>query len=1000
MNRRVVYMAAVFAVMLTIIALLWGGMSTQSGAQAGAAAGAAAPTGGTPLYAVIIDAGSSGSRLHVYTYTMDLPSQPQAPRRLWALPAPAAAATRRWLGRVSGSDGGGSAAAKDTQAVGATPGQSHGQGRDLGSGSADRSAVQGRGGSHGSGGHGSPAGGGNSPRSPHHSGVPLLQRYPQVQLPGRVHRINPGLSSLAPAGEGAADYLAPLLDFARQQVPSELHAATPIRLLATAGLRLLPEEQQQQVLAAAAEVLAGSGFLFVRPKQQHPRQQQQQQQMAQLVPQALRNRASPAPSVQGGYRDLYSSSSSSSRPEQASANNATAELSAGGSGSSGGRVPEEEVRAEAAVAAGSVDWIRVLSGDQEGLYAWAGINFAAGRLQALAAQAAVSPRQRDAAAWLQSEAASTLAVFELGGASMQVTLMPWEPLPGGLGHTLALPGVTRPLYTHSFLGYGLHVAWFRGAMLVAGGGGGGGEGEAATDPCLNPGYTSQSSGVTGSGNFSACVALAEQLLGVEAQQQQQQQQQQQRPGGAGSGCKHSRCSIGTEYLPSLLPPFNRTGSGSPASSSSRGSSSSGGSSSSSGSSGSSSGFLIMATEAFHYTISHLQLQPSCSLQALAAAGAAFCARPWAEVERELVQGRGVDEEHALKLCFGAAYIHTMLSKGFKLSAAEAAHLRFSNWVTRPDGTQVEVNWVLGALLAEVVPEQLRRLARSHPGQQQQQQNGRAAAATAEAAVAAVQPLGANASGGGTGGGAARARGLLAGGMVALVLVSGLLCCGLAAAGGEAGLAAAGGRSGVYRSRRGGGPAPPAGAGLSAALASVVVKVVDGGGGGGAGAGGAGGAGGGGGWVGGLSMMWGGAVDAAAYAAAHPQAVAGAGMGPAAAGVCTAGSQASPSTVAAGAAPGALSLIATLGLGPRDGSHGGGHGSPTARVAQRRAPSGLQASSGLAVGAGVAGGGGCGPGEEDGAAAPLASLAMASGSMTGVAGSLEQRRGARAAVAML
>ncbi len=40
--------------------------------------------------------------------------------------------------------------------------------------------------------------------------------------------------------------------------------------------------------------------------------------------------------------------------------------------------------------------------------------------QALAAQAAVSPRQRDAAAWLQSEAASTLAVFELGGASMQV----------------------------------------------------------------------------------------------------------------------------------------------------------------------------------------------------------------------------------------------------------------------------------------------------------------------------------------------------------------------------------------------------------------------------------------------------------------------------------------------------------------------------------------------------------------------------------------------------
>ena len=86
-------------------------------------------------------------------------------------------------------------------------------------------------------------------------------------------------------------------------------------------------------------------------------------------------------------------------------------------------------------------------------------------------------------------------------------------------------------------------------------------------------YTSQSSGVTGSGNFSGCVALAEQLLGLGVGQGAQ---------GAGSnGCPHTRCSIGSEYLPSLLPLSN----------------------SSSGSSGASSGFLIMATEAFHYTIS-------------------------------------------------------------------------------------------------------------------------------------------------------------------------------------------------------------------------------------------------------------------------------------------------------------------------------------------------------------------------------------------------------------
>lgn len=133
--------------------------------------------------------------------------------RLRTHSAAAAAATRRQLNRVTG----GGIGASDTP-----PPPTHGQNRDLGSGPAAQSSrhahttVRGTSTSNDAGAAAAAAG----PRSSSGSsrGVPLLQRYPDVSLPGRVHRIQPGLSALAPAGEGAADYLEPLLQFARQQV--------------------------------------------------------------------------------------------------------------------------------------------------------------------------------------------------------------------------------------------------------------------------------------------------------------------------------------------------------------------------------------------------------------------------------------------------------------------------------------------------------------------------------------------------------------------------------------------------------------------------------------------------------------------------------------------------------------------------------------------------------------------------------------------------------------
>ncbi|GIL83577.1 hypothetical protein Vretifemale_12367, partial [Volvox reticuliferus] len=447
-------------------------------------------------------------------------------------------------------------------------------------------------------------------RPPTHRSHSWVPGYPVVRLPGLVRRVTPGLSEFVPDGEGVEESLKPLIEFAQAQVPPPLHATTPIRLMATAGLRMLPEEQREAVLGAVRRLLAASGFRF-RPK-----------------------------------------------------------------------------------------WARVISGDEEGLFAWAGINYAAGRLQALAQEQATSPRQKDPAVLAGRAAATTLAVLELGGASMQLTLMPWEPLPAGLGTRLALPGVDRPLYTHSFLGYGLQVAWFREAMLVQQGG------ENATDPCLHPGYMSYQSGVVGSGDFDACVALAEQLLkvnnaattttatGAEAGN---------RSSSASSGCSYVRCSIGDEYLPLLAPEDRLGGYGSVALLDPAGSGSNG--SGSPGSGSGSGGYLIMATESFYYTMDRLGLPANASLESLRTAGKRFCSRPWSDVEQELVLGRGVSEEYILKVCFGSAYIYTLISQGFRMGSREAAYLRFSNQVERPDGSMVEVNWVLGALLAELTAKQ-------------------------------------------------------------------------------------------------------------------------------------------------------------------------------------------------------------------------------------------------------------------------------------------------------
>ena len=86
---------------------------------------------------------------------------------------------------------------------------------------------------------------------------------PEVDLPERTLKVGPGLSSFAQAPEGAGAALADLVAFARKEVPEEDWARTPIFLLATAGLRMLPVEDQEAILASCRAFLhAQSPFRF------------------------------------------------------------------------------------------------------------------------------------------------------------------------------------------------------------------------------------------------------------------------------------------------------------------------------------------------------------------------------------------------------------------------------------------------------------------------------------------------------------------------------------------------------------------------------------------------------------------------------------------------------------------------------------------------------------------------------------------------------------------
>ncbi|KAJ9549063.1 hypothetical protein OSB04_021606 [Centaurea solstitialis] len=253
-------------------------------------------------------------------------------------------------------------------------------------------------------------------------------------------RVSPGLSAFAEHPEGAGESLLELLMFARERVPEKEWGKTEVRLMATAGLRILDLGVQELILESCRNVLRVSRFEF---------------------------------------RD---------------------------------------------------GWASVISGSDEGVYAWVVANYALGTLG--------------------GDPEETTGIIELGGASAQVTFVSREPIPAEFSQKVKFGKLTYNLYSHSLLHFGQNIAFdLLQESIVA-------NGTHMVDPCSPKGYehdvmteklaptlvkNEQISNLHASGNFSECISASLSLLQKGKDE-----------------CAYEKCYIGSTFIPKLEGKFLAT----------------------------------------------------------------------------------------------------------------------------------------------------------------------------------------------------------------------------------------------------------------------------------------------------------------------------------------------------------------------------------------------------------------------------------------------------------
>jgi Golgi nucleoside diphosphatase len=90
-------------------------------------------------------------------------------------------------------------------------------------------------------------------------------QIPDVEMPSKKLKIEPGLSSYEHSPSAAGDSLLGLIEFAKTHVPRDHWSSTPFIVAATAGLRLLPPHTATAILDSCEHTLrTNSPFLISR----------------------------------------------------------------------------------------------------------------------------------------------------------------------------------------------------------------------------------------------------------------------------------------------------------------------------------------------------------------------------------------------------------------------------------------------------------------------------------------------------------------------------------------------------------------------------------------------------------------------------------------------------------------------------------------------------------------------------------------------------------------
>ncbi|OBZ87241.1 Golgi apyrase [Choanephora cucurbitarum] len=100
--------------------------------------------------------------------------------------------------------------------------------------------------------------------------IPIVERGDQDGLKW-TSREEPGISTYGSTPTKVGEHLDMLLNFAQEVVPQEHHSSTPIFLMATAGMRLLPKEQQDALLSSTCNYMREHTSFFVSDCQTHVR---------------------------------------------------------------------------------------------------------------------------------------------------------------------------------------------------------------------------------------------------------------------------------------------------------------------------------------------------------------------------------------------------------------------------------------------------------------------------------------------------------------------------------------------------------------------------------------------------------------------------------------------------------------------------------------------------------------------------------------------------------